>query len=301
MTDLSDEDNNIYIKFGEERELSINNSTIFKVEISNTQANEYFWFVDNENLKMAQFGNLAYFSTISSGNTTIVVRDIDNNEAVLNVTVNNKFNFTSPIKPTNINPIRQTESMISISWNYTGDDIENISHFDIYRLEKVGTNSANSLINSNNLSINRINSVANNYSNIFSYNDFGLSVGASYFYTVVSVSRNGKTSLFTNGNFNRPDVIEIKTTNDNLSINPSQAFVEPSDNLLVQGLSTLELTNVEWNILNGNSKNQLLDTDSEQNVIFKSSDKWIVKEIVEITNNDNNTSATSRIIVTKII
>jgi fibronectin type 3 domain-containing protein len=296
---VENDSNGYYIDFAEESNIEVVANSIFKVTILNTTETDYFWFADNDNIILGQFGNYAYISAMKVGDSVVKVRDSFNSEAVLNVSIINKFNFNSPSHPVNVLPITKSESFIEISWNYIGDDIEDISHFDIYRLPKVGTNSANTLINQNDLSINRVNSISNKMLNIFSFIDYGLQFGQSYFYTVVAVGINGKTSLFKDGKYVSPEVIEVSTMNNNLSINPSQVFVDPVSTYLLQAVSTEELSSADWGISSNNSNSSLLETDSNQNVIFESTDKWISKDIVEV--NNDGVTASSRIIITKMI
>lgn len=302
ISSFSSDENAIEIEFGNISSYSVYLNEKIRIYIKDFSVNsEYVWFNDAKSFSMSSHGQYADLFPIEKGSGTVVVKRSDDNlSAILNINVLSSEIEDNPAVPLNLRSVSNGNSSICILWNYS----EDISHFEIYRIEKTSSSSKNNLIDYSDLNKNKISFVGfDPLKSIYNFYDYGLKTDTTYLYAVVAISRNNKSSLYRGKNrydyILNKKYISVKTDYSEISIEPSLAYVEPGSSLYMSINSEIEsFSNVNWSICTNNSESELINSDKES-VYFNASDKNICKDDVIVE--ADSYSAKSRIIITETI
>ena len=300
----SSETNVIEIDFDNETSLTYNINDFIRIYVKNYDKNiEYYWFVDEDIVSISKHNYFADIISYEVGYSKIVVKKSNSNEsAILNLTITNTDVDENVIYPSHIRARFLSNSSIELFWNYE-NNLDNISHFDIYRIQRIDSETKNSLIDYDDLTKNKINSISyNRESKIFKYEDYGLKNGTYYIYTVVAISTSGISSLY-NGKI-RYDYVGNKsytilsTKKTSFDIDPSLTIVNPLQSPYLGILGYNKDKTYSWEIEENNSNSQIGVTGKDY-IYYKTSDKTISSDLVSAT--DGTDIVKSKIIITETI
>ena len=298
------ETNIVEIDFNNETSLSFSIDDFIRIYVKNYDKTiSYYWFCNDNIISISQHNYFADIIAHEIGFSKIVVKTSNSDAvAVVNLTITEE-NINENINyPSNIRARFLSNSSIEVFWNYE-NELDNISHFDVYRIERIDSETKYSLIDYDDLNKNRITSLPyDKETKIFKYDDYGLKNNTYYIYTIVAVSTNGTTSLY-DGNIKYDYVGQksyyiLSTQNSSFSIDPSLSIVTPTQSLYLGILGYNKDSNYSWEIEENNSNSQI-GVIGKDYIYYKISDKTISLDLIGAT--DGADTAKAKIIVTEVI
>jgi hypothetical protein len=292
----------IFIDFNETLSYSSDLKENFRIQIKNSEDIEYLWFIDDDIAVVEQFNDFADVYPSSIGVTKIYVKKIESSDqADFDLTITADSVNMNPDSVINVIGKAINESTVEINWNDISDFRGNVSHYEIYR----SSVSESDLVDFNEVDNNRIAAVDNKLSlDILSYKDYGLEQNKKYYYAIVSISRFGKSSLYTGTQeidlSDSESVTSVRTKSSDVEIDPPKAFVDPDASLYlgIKNNTDGTVTDIAWSFVTNNSGSELR-IDEEDFVFYEGSDKWISEDHVRL--DADGSEANAKIIVTRVI